>query len=107
MSSHMEDGSKCRKVIRVDCVGYVQKRLGKALRKLHEKKGKLADRKPAGGKSGRLTKVAVENLQVAVSVIWQSVGDDLWLIFSAFCSHIQKTGEEKSVDAEMINLVRC
>jgi len=62
-SSHMEDDSVCRKVIKLDCVGHVQKRMGKALRTLQQQKGKLPDGKPVGGKSGRLTKTAVEKLQ--------------------------------------------
>ena len=62
-SAHMVEGSGCHKVIKLDCVGHVQKRMGKALRGLQQQKGKLQDSKPEGGKSGRLTKTAIETLQ--------------------------------------------
>ncbi|XP_032228933.2 uncharacterized protein LOC116612384 [Nematostella vectensis] len=63
LSEHMDDKSNCRRVMKLDCIGHVQKRMGKALRKAQETKGKLADGKPVGGRSGRLTKSAIEKLQ--------------------------------------------
>ena len=62
-STHMSEDSGCHKVLKLDCVGHVQKRMGKALRDLQKQKGKLQDGKSVGGKSGRLTKSAIEKLQ--------------------------------------------
>jgi len=63
IESHMLEETDCHKVQKRDCVGHVQKRMGKALRELQKEKGKLADDKPVDGKPGRLTKSAVEKLQ--------------------------------------------
>ncbi|EDO41956.1 predicted protein [Nematostella vectensis] len=60
LSEHMDDKSNCCRVMKLDCVRHVQKRMGKALRKAQETKGKLADGKPVGGRSGR---PAIEKLQ--------------------------------------------
>lgn len=48
----------------VDCVGHVQKRMGKALRELKKKGGKLEDGKPIGGRGNRLTDSAIDKLQL-------------------------------------------
>ena len=51
------------KVIKMDCVGHVQKRMGKHLLNLKARtKGKLEDGKPIGGR-GRLTEVKIKELQ--------------------------------------------
>jgi len=51
------------KVIKLDCVGHVQKRMGKHLMNLKARtKGKLEDGKPVGG-SGRLTEGKIKQLQ--------------------------------------------
>ena len=51
------------KVIKLDSVGHVQKRMGKHLLNLKaRKKGKLADGKPIGGQ-GRLTDTKIKKLQ--------------------------------------------
>ena len=51
------------KVIKLDCVGHVQKRMGKHLLNLKARtKGKLADGKPIGGR-GRLTDTKIKKLQ--------------------------------------------
>ncbi|CAH3150898.1 unnamed protein product [Pocillopora meandrina] len=50
-------------VIKLDCVGHVQKRMGKHLMNLKAcSKGKLADGKPIGGR-GRLTEGKIKQLQ--------------------------------------------
>ena len=61
--SHMQGTADCCRVIKLDCVGHVQKRLGHALYDLHTKTGKLEDGKPIKGKKGRLTKPAIDKLQ--------------------------------------------
>ena len=61
--SHMQGTADCCRVIKPDCVGHVQKRLGHALYDLHIKTGKLEDGKPIKGKKGRLTKPTVDKLQ--------------------------------------------
>ena len=51
------------KVIKLDCVGHVQKRMGKHLLNLKaRRKGKLEDGKPIGG-HGRLTETKIKKLQ--------------------------------------------
>lgn len=55
-------GDDC-KVEKLDCVGHVQKRMGKHLLNLKARtKGKLADGKPIGGR-GRLTESRIKRLQ--------------------------------------------
>ena len=51
-------------IIKEECVGHVQKRIGASLReyKRKMKSEKLSDGKPVGGK-GRLTKVAIDSMQ--------------------------------------------
>ena len=50
-------------VIKLDCVGHVQKRMGKHLMNLKARtKGKLEDGKPVGGR-GRLTEGKIQQLQ--------------------------------------------
>ena len=51
------------KVIKLDCVGHVQKRMGKHLFNLKARtKEKLADGKPIGGR-GRLTDTKIKNFK--------------------------------------------
>ena len=54
--------------MKLDCTGYVQKRLGNALDEFQKSSVKLDDGKPMKGKNGRLTKAAIEKLKI---VIWQ------------------------------------
>ena len=61
--SSVEDTYPGVKVEKLDCVGHVQKRMGKNLLKLKEEtKGKLRDGKTIGGK-GRLTEEKIKKLQ--------------------------------------------
>ena len=61
--SSVEDTYPDCKVEKLDCVGHVQKRMGKHLLKLKaETKGKLKDGKTIGGK-GRLTEEKIKKLQ--------------------------------------------
>ena len=62
-NDHLSGEAGCHRVVKLDCVGHVQKRIGKALRDVQQQKGKLSDGKPVGGRPGRLTKPAVEKLQ--------------------------------------------
>lgn len=51
------------KVVKLDCVGHLQKRMGKHLMNLKARtKGKPADGKPIGGQ-GRLTEDKIKHLQ--------------------------------------------
>lgn len=60
---HLSGEVGCHRVVKLDCVGHVQKRMGKALRDVQQQKGKLPDGKLMGGRPGRLTKPAIEKLQ--------------------------------------------
>lgn len=51
------------KIVKLDCVGHVQKRMGKHLMNLEARtKGKLADGKPIGG-HGQLAEGKIKQLQ--------------------------------------------
>lgn len=49
IEAHALEEADCHKVQKLDCVGHVQTRMGKALRNQQKEKGKLADDKPVGG----------------------------------------------------------
>ena len=54
----------CNRVMKLDCVGHVQKRVGTTLRELRKKtSGKLKDGLPVGGRKHRLTDKAIDKLQ--------------------------------------------
>ena len=54
----------CNSVMKLDCVGHVQKRVGTTLRELRKKtSGKLKDGLPVGGRKHRLTDKAIDKLQ--------------------------------------------
>ena len=56
-------GDDC-KVEKVDCVGHVQKRMGKHLKTLRQNhKGKLSDGKAVGGRGHRLNDPDIDKLQ--------------------------------------------
>ena len=59
---HHNGKTKCSRVNKLDCVGHVQKRMGKNLIPLTGKT-KLADGKTVGGKAGRLTRPTIDKLQ--------------------------------------------
>ena len=61
--SHFQETADCNRVIKLDCIGHVQKRLGKALYEFQSSSTKLADGKPLKGRDGRLTKKAIEKLK--------------------------------------------
>lgn len=64
MDSHEGNTAKCNRVVKLDCIGHVQKRLGNALRKLKKTtKGKLSDGKIIGGKEHRLPDKTIDKLQ--------------------------------------------
>lgn len=69
---------KENEVIKVDCVGHVQKRMGTALRNLKkDRKGeKLSDGKTIGG-AGRLTKALIDTLQNYYGMAIRSCKGDL------------------------------
>ena len=60
---HEEETANCMCVYKLDCVGHVQKCLGKHLRTLHKAGGKLSDNKSVKGARGRLTEPAIDRLQ--------------------------------------------
>ena len=59
---HNTISTTCHRVNKLDCVGHVQKRMGKNLIALAGK-SKLSDGKPVGGKAGRLTRPTIDKLQ--------------------------------------------
>lgn len=61
-SSHGSRDANCNRVNKLDCVGHVQKRMGKNLIGLTGKT-KLSDGKSVGGKAGRLTRPMIDKLQ--------------------------------------------
>ena len=60
---HLDGTADCDRVIKLDCIGHVQKRLGKALYNFQRCATKLEDGKAVKGQSGRLTKNAIEKLK--------------------------------------------
>lgn len=60
---HEEETAECQCVYKIDCVGHVQKRMGKHLRTLHKAGGKLPDGKSIKGASGRLTEGCIDRIQ--------------------------------------------
>ena len=60
---HLQGTADCNRVIKLDCIGHVQKRLGKALYDFQKSTTKLEDGKPVKGSNGRLTKTAIEKLR--------------------------------------------
>ncbi|XP_048580316.1 uncharacterized protein LOC125563152 [Nematostella vectensis] len=62
-SSHLDGSADCNRVVKLDCIGHVQKRMGKALYHFQTSSNKLEDGKPVKGRSGRLTKNAIEKLK--------------------------------------------
>lgn len=63
VDEHEEETAQCLCVYKMDCIGHVQKRLGKHLRTLHKAGGKLSDGKSVKGSSGRLTEGVIDRLQ--------------------------------------------
>ena len=61
-NQHNEGSAPCNRVDKLDCVGHVQKRMGKNLLTLQKGK-KLDDGKPVGGSRGRLTRPIIDRLQ--------------------------------------------
>ncbi|CAB4043696.1 Hypothetical predicted protein, partial [Paramuricea clavata] len=59
---HSTSNENCHRVSKLDCVGHVQKHMGKNLIALSGK-SKLADGKPVGGRAGRLTRPMIDKLQ--------------------------------------------
>lgn len=59
---HSTSNENCHRVSKLDCVGNVQKRMGKNLIALSGK-SKLSDGKPVGGRAGRLTRPTIDKLQ--------------------------------------------
>lgn len=60
---HLQGTADCNRVFKLDCVGHVQKRLGKALYEYQKTGTKMADGKSVKGSNGRLTEVAIEKLK--------------------------------------------
>ena len=60
---HLQGKAECERVIKLDCIGQVQKRLGKALYEFQSSSTKLSNGKPMKGRDGRLTKKAIEKLK--------------------------------------------
>lgn len=63
-SDHELGTVDCPRVMKLDCIGHVQKRAGTALREFRKKNsGKLKDGLPVGGRKHRLTDNCVDKLQ--------------------------------------------
>ena len=63
-TNHEEESAECNRVVKLDCIGHVQKRLGTALRELKKRtKGKLSDGKAIGGRGHRLSVKTIDKLQ--------------------------------------------
>ena len=62
-NEHLDGSVDCNRVIKLDCIGHVQKRLGKALYEFQRTALKLEDGKPVKGRQGRLTKTAIEKMK--------------------------------------------
>ena len=62
IDDHSREKDICRRVDKLDCIGHVQKRMGKNLIALQSKQ-KLEDGKPVGGRSGRLTRPVIDKIQ--------------------------------------------
>jgi len=58
----VEDTYPDFKVVKLDCIGHVQKRMGKHLTLKAKTKGKLADGKPIGGR-GHLSDERIKQIQ--------------------------------------------
>lgn len=61
--SHWNGEADCKRVKKLDCIGHVQKRMGKNLISMTKNAGKLNDGKGVGGRSGRLTRPCIDKLQ--------------------------------------------
>ncbi|KAK3720687.1 hypothetical protein QZH41_003444 [Actinostola sp. cb2023] len=61
---HLQGLADCKRVVKLDCVGHVQKRMGKALWNFQQDNKKASDGKSVKGKSGRLTLGAIQKLQM-------------------------------------------
>ena len=66
-NDHLDRSVDCDHVIKLDCIGHVQKRLGKALYEFQRTASKLEDGKPVKGRQGRLTKTAIEKNETIIS----------------------------------------
>ena len=65
-SDHELGKADCARVMKLDCIGHVQKRMEKALRELRKKTtDKLNDGLSVGGKKHRLTDLCMDKLQYA------------------------------------------
>lgn len=62
-NDHSDVFIDCNRVIKLDCVGHVQKHLGKALPEFQKSASKLEDSKPVKGYQGKLTKAAIEKMK--------------------------------------------
>ena len=61
----------------MDCMGYVQKRLGKALYEFQSSSTTLSDGKPMKGRDGRLTRKAIEKLKKYRKAICRNVNRNI------------------------------
>lgn len=60
---HWMGETNCNRVSNLDCIGHVQKRMGKNLIELTKKTRKLDDGKAVGGRADRLTRPCIDNMQ--------------------------------------------
>ena len=60
---HENGNNECYSVNKLDCIGHVQKRMGKNLLGLQKAGGKLSDGKAVAGRQGRLTRSVIDRLQ--------------------------------------------
>ena len=60
-------------MIKLDCIGHVQKRLGKALYEYQSSSTKLSDGKPMKVRDGRLTKKAIKKLKKTMEKLCETM----------------------------------
>ena len=62
-NKHLDGSVDWDRIIKLKCIGHVQKRLGKAPYEFQRTGSKLEDGKPVKGRQGQLTKTAIEKMR--------------------------------------------
>ena len=62
-NKHLDGSVDWDRIIKLECIGHVQKRLGKASYEFQRTSSKLEDGKPVKGRQGQLTKTAIEKMR--------------------------------------------
>ena len=62
-NKHLDGSVDWDRIIKLECIGHVPKRLGKASYEFQRTASKLEDGKPVKGRQGQLTKTAIEKIR--------------------------------------------